>query len=175
MSDNFNAEQQLALEYFKALRAEIDTRLKNHGHLSISKIIACTALLGSLAASKASPWVFVVIPVFAVALDFIIAHNIGSVNAIGQYIKRELERHVFASLVTGRWQLYEQGAQSVKRGGVDMLLDRFGQWFVSAAFTLAAWVLATPHAEHFTVMFGGVSCVMLTLDFIMAVTVKAKD
>lgn len=60
-----NEENEIAVEYFKALRSEIDLRIKNHGYLTISKIVACSALLGHLVSSKSGLPALIAIPVLA--------------------------------------------------------------------------------------------------------------
>lgn len=139
-----NEEAELALEYFKALRTEIDLRITNHGYLTISKIVACAALLGHLVSSKSGVSALIAIPVLAFGLDLVIYHNIGRVNAIGKYIKAELEAKVFKTMVTKGWVLFEQIGQRRKQGVLDIALDRSGQLVITAIFAVLAFVLASP-------------------------------
>lgn len=142
-----NEEISLALEYFKALRSEIDLRIKNHGYLTISKIIACSALLGHLVTSKSGISSLIAIPVLAFGLDLVIYHNIGRVNSIGKYIKSELEAKVFTSVVSKNWVLFEHIGQSRKQGILDVVFDRFGQLVITLLFAVLSFVLATPEVK----------------------------
>lgn len=139
-----NEEIEIAVEYFKALRSEIDLRIKNHGYLTISKIVACAALLGHLVSSKSGVSALIAIPVLAFGLDLVIYHNIGRVNAIGKYIKAELEEKVFKTMVTKGWVLCEQKFQTDKQGVLDFMFDRFGQLVITAIFAVLAFVLVSP-------------------------------
>lgn len=139
-----NEESEVALEYFKALRSEIDLRIKNHGYLTISKIVACAALLGHLVNSKSGVSALIAIPILAFGLDMVIYHNIRRVNSIGKYIKAELEEKVFKTMVTKGWVLFEQIGQTHKQGVLDIVFDRFGQLVISAIFAFLAFVLASP-------------------------------
>ena len=143
-----NEETNIALEYFKALRTEIDLRVKNHSYLTISKVVACAALLGHLVSNKSGVSSLIAIPVLAFGLDLIIYHNIRGVNAIGKYIKSELEEKVFKSIVTKDWVLYEQLGQSRKQGVIDLVFDRFGQLVITGIFSVLAFVLASPQPSE---------------------------
>jgi ABC-type amino acid transport system permease subunit len=139
-----NDETEIAVEYFRALRSEIDLRIKNHGYLTISKIVACSALLGHLVSSQSGTPALISIPVLAFGLDLVIYHNINRVNAIGKYIKAELEAKVFKTVVTKGWTLCEQKFQTDTQGTLDLIFDRFGQLLITALFAVLAFVLASP-------------------------------
>jgi len=144
-----NEENEIAVEYFKALRSEIDLRIKNHGYLTISKIIACSALLGHLVSSKSGLSALIAIPVLAFGLDFVIYHNLKRVNDIGKYIKTELEEKVFNSLITKGWVPCEQKFQTSGQGVFDVIFDRIGQLVVTAIFAVLAFALASPQPTEF--------------------------
>lgn len=139
-----NEEIEIAVEYFKALRSEIDLRIKNHGFLTISKITACAALLGHLVSKDSSMPALLAVPVLAFGLDLVIYHNIRRVNAIGKYIKTELEAKVFKPMLTKDWVLGEQKFQTDKQGVLDFIFDRFGQLVITTLFAILALVLASP-------------------------------
>ena len=65
--------------------------------------------------NKSSLSALIAVPVLAFGLDLVIYHNIHRVNAIGKYIKAELEEKVFKSIVTKDWALHEQVAQTCKQ------------------------------------------------------------
>jgi len=83
-------KEEIAIEYFKALRAEIDLRIKNQSYYTISKIVACAALLGHLTKEGITAAILTV-PLLAVLLDFIILHNLATINRIEVYLRDEIE------------------------------------------------------------------------------------
>jgi len=139
-----NEEHEIAVEYFKALRSEIDLRINNHSYFTISKIVACSALLGHLVSSKSGLSALIAVPVLAFGLDLVIYHNIKRVNNIGKYIKTELEEKVFNNLITKGWVPCEQKFQTSKQGVLDFIFDRFSQLVVTTIFAVLAFALAAP-------------------------------
>lgn len=171
-----NEEIEIAVEYFKALRSEIDLRIKNHGFLTISKITACAALLGHLVNSKSGVSALVAVPVLAFGLDLVIYHNIRRVNAIGKYIKTELEEKVFKTMVTKGWVLCEQKFQTDKQGALDFIFDRFGQLVITALFAFLALFLASPSPTDVSYSwFLWLGAGMLIVDGVAAFASKASD
>jgi len=171
-----NEEAEVALEYFKTLRAEIDLRIKNHGYLTISKIVACAALLGYLVSSKSGVSALIAIPVLAFGLDLVIYHNIGRVNAIGKYIKAELEEKVFKAMVTKGWVLFEQIGQTHKQGVLDIALDRSGQLVITAIFAVLVFVLASPPpTDIYSSWLLWLAVVLLLADGVAAYASRASD
>lgn len=170
-----NEETKIAVEYFKALRSEIDLRIKNHGYLTISKIIACSAMLSHLVSSKFDVSVLIAIPVLAFGLDLVIYHNIRRVNDIGKYIKAELEEKVFKTIVTKGGALCEQQFQTGKQGAWD-LLDRFGQLIITVLFTVLAFALASPRPTNILCSwFMWLVVGLLVVDGLAAFASRASD
>lgn len=128
----------IAVEYFRALRAEIDLRINNHAHYVISKIGVTGALLGYLTTANAPN--LAVVPLVAVLLDFAILHNVATINAIGQYIRDQLEKRVFSKHKPDL-ALWETTGGQTKVAATRDLMDRGAQWLISVAFFGAAWTL----------------------------------
>jgi len=128
-------KEEIAIEYFKALRAEIDIRTKNQAYYTISKIVACSALLGHLTQKGLTPAILSV-PLLAILLDFIILHNLATINRIGVYLRDEIELKAFSDLISNKWSLFEtQVGQTHKSRTMD-ILDRFGQLGTTIIFFL---------------------------------------
>jgi hypothetical protein len=171
-----NEETQIAIEYFKALRAETELRLKNHSYLTISKIVACSALLGNLVSSKSSVSALIAVPILAFGLDLVIYHNIGRVNAIGKYIKAELEEKLFKALVIKGWIPFEQLAQTSKQGFLDVVLDRFGQLGITSLFAVLAFALASsPPVGIYSAGFLCLASALVIIDVIAAFASRASN
>ena len=132
--------KEIALEYFKALRAEIDLRIKNQSYYTISKIVACAALLGHLINEGTSVALFTV-PLLAVLLDFIILHNLATINRIGVYLRDEIEHKAFSDLVSNKWSLFETHVGQTRTSRTKDLLDRSGQLGITIVFFLVTGFL----------------------------------
>lgn len=92
MNEAVSEPGSLALEYFKALRAEIDLRLQEHHRLWFYKTLGCGAVLSfALSNSGVAAFGCVVTPFVAVTFDFLILNNLVVMNAIGTHIKEEIE------------------------------------------------------------------------------------
>lgn len=126
------------LEYFKTLRNEINLRIKIHSYFTISKIIACAALLGHLInKTTVNSYALLSVPVLAFSLDLVICHNITTINNIGRFIRDEIESKIFEEKFS-----YERTAQSRKTGLFD-LIDRFGQVFITYIFSILSLSLSS--------------------------------
>lgn len=132
--------KEIAIEYFRALRAEIDLRIKNQSYYTISKIVACAALLGHLIKEGISTALFTV-PLLAVLLDFIILHNLATINRIGVYLRDEIEHKAFADLISNKWLLFETHVGQTHTSRTMDLLDRFGQLGTTIIFFLVTGFL----------------------------------
>jgi hypothetical protein len=139
-------DKELGIEYFKALRSEIDLRIRNNSYLTISKIVACGALFGHLAA-KGFITRIIAVPIVAIFLDLAIHHNVAGINSIGKYIRDELEKKCFKDIVVGKWNLYESSSAQTKGAGLRDLLDRFGQIGITIAFFLLCFLKYTSEAS----------------------------
>jgi hypothetical protein len=136
-------ETQVGFEYFKALRAELELRINSHHYITISKIVACAALLGQLVSKGSGVSALISVPVLAFGLDVIMYHNIRRVNDIGKYIKSEIEGKVFKPMLTKDITLFEHIAQTREQGVLD-IMDRFGQFVITVLFAGLAFLLASP-------------------------------
>ncbi len=134
-------EIDLALEYFKSLRAEIDLRIKSQTYLTISKVLACATLAGFLLDLNPHGTAYLALPILAFSLDLLIFHNLIGINTIGKYIRDELEKKSFTKIVHSDLVLYEQFAQSERTGLRDLILDRFGQVLITTLFSLLAIII----------------------------------
>lgn len=106
-------EIMLIVEYFKALRNEIDLRIGEHTRLVWIKIVSLGVIIsflmerfyvsGAAKASSASlplPTLYLVwiIPLAAVIFDMLIASNLRDINNLGYYIKKYLEGKAFVDI-----------------------------------------------------------------------------
>lgn len=166
----------VAIEYFKALRAEIDLRIRNQSHYTISKIVACGALLGHLVKDGPTP-ALLSIPLVAVLLDFIIYNNLAHINELGQYIKNELEAKAFSSNGETRWVLYETRSGQTRTAGIRDLLDRFGQVGISIAFLVIPVLFYSAKGNLADLPFWPTLGVLtfFLVDIILGVYIKAAE
>jgi hypothetical protein len=166
---------EVAIEYFKALRAEIDLRIKNQSYYTISKIVACAALLGHLVEHGITAAIFTV-PLLAVLLDFIILHNLGIINKIGLYLRDEIESKAFSDLVANKWLLYETKVAQRKKSRSTDLLDRFGQLGITIVFFLAAGFLHLQEKplSGIPIGFATIILILLIIDIILSFVVRAS-
>ena len=85
-------KENLTIEYFKSLRSEIHLRLQEHHKLWFYKIISCGAILSfSLSKGGLAEMGCVIVPLVALIVDFLIFNNLIIINALGQYICKEIE------------------------------------------------------------------------------------
>ena len=86
-------EQNLVLEQYRCLRAEIVSRIQEHHRLWFWKMVSIGALL-SFALTKASADVkysFALTPFLAVVFDALIVNNLVLVGGLGRYISEIIE------------------------------------------------------------------------------------
>ena len=86
-------EQNLVLEQYRCLRAEIVTRIQEHHRLWFWKLISIGALL-SFALSKTSmdvKYSFALVPFLAVVFDALIVNNLVLVGGLGSHISEVIE------------------------------------------------------------------------------------
>lgn len=175
MNETSRPDYDVAIEYFRAVRAEIELRIKNQSYYTISKIVACGGLLGHLGTNQPGLAVFAV-PLIAVFLDFVIHHNLAIINSLGRYVRDELEEKVFSSTVATKnlvlWETY--GGQTTNSRLAD-ILDRFGQISITVAFLIAAVLLYSDKGastnEAVVAMLGVV--LLLAMDIFFAVKIRA--
>ena len=130
-------KMDFVLEYFKALRTEIDHRIKNQSYYTISKILGCAALFGHLLGRNFFPGL-VAVPLLAISLDFVIHHNLAIIIDIARYIRDEIEGKFFEGTKSGEWTGYETSVSQTTRAGMRDLLDRFGQMGITLVFLLSS-------------------------------------
>ncbi len=167
--------EDFGIEYFKALRAEIDLRIKNQAYYTISKIVACGALLGYLAEEGFTQGL-IAVPLVAVLLDFRIHNNVAKINSIGKYIRDELETKCFKKVISG-WTPYESKYGQTKSAGKQDLLGSFGQIGITIALFLLSLLLFS-NKEPWT----GLSTVtwlvltaLLVIDLVLGIFLRASE
>jgi uncharacterized membrane protein YoaK (UPF0700 family) len=176
MTENgVSTEKDIAVEYFKALRNEIDLRTRNQAYFTISKIVVSGVLLGHLVQRDINESLFSV-PLIAILLDFIIHHNLAGINAIGKYIKDEIEGKFFLKAISGGWTPYETKAGQTRKTRTRDLLDRFGQLGITTCFFLVAISIYVSNKSWSALPIWlalGVT-LLLIVDFIIGFIVRAS-
>ena len=115
---------QFIIEYFKALREEINIRLKKNANLWSIKITAAGFLFAYLGKSQidvneAYLFLISIVPWIVVVFDFLIADNLLGIHSIGIFIKYHIEYYEFDDLKTGAmrqkfWEHYCGQCQGVR-------------------------------------------------------------
>ncbi|HHT9120830.1 MAG TPA: hypothetical protein ACFYD3_09870 [Candidatus Hypogeohydataceae bacterium YC41] len=167
-------DKDLGIEYFKALRSEIDLRIKNQAYLTINKIVACGALYGHLV-GKAYTKGIAAVPLLAIFLDFVIHHNVAGINRIGRYIRDELENKCFKN-AAGKWNPYESSAAQTAGAGVRDRMERFGQLGITIAFfllSLMVFFAKEPLSRSFAIIWISVG-VLLLIDIVLGICLRAS-
>ena len=92
-----NVRDQLILEYFKALRSEIDLRIRNHTTLVTAKIVTAGAIFAFMLREYSnlhrgvSISGFLLVPIVSMLYDILISNNVGNINRMGVFIRDKIE------------------------------------------------------------------------------------
>lgn len=91
----------IVLEYFKAMRTEIDLRVRNHTTLVTSKVVASGGILAFLIRETAqltpntplsvAYYGVLLVPLVAMLYDVMIANNIQDINRMGVFVRDRIE------------------------------------------------------------------------------------
>lgn len=90
-------EKSLVLEYFKAMRSEIELRVRNHTTLVTAKIVTAGGILAFLLSPRCNVEVAVhafgilLVPIIAMLYDVMIGKNIRNINRMGGFVRDRIE------------------------------------------------------------------------------------
>ncbi len=88
---------QLIIEYFKAMREEINLRIRNHTTLVTAKVITAGGILAFMLKEGAnlnltvSVFGVLLVPIVAMLYDVLISNNIRNINRMGSFIRDSIE------------------------------------------------------------------------------------